>query len=143
MTDLRSTLLGAALVTFSALPPATASATEVAAPSEYALTLATCHGRYSALLEASWLSGHMTEAVRLRRDLLAAMSNALVAAETMPRPLWLALLNHRVSVKSQTKTLLSTAEFSADPRRKRLATAQVHRLITACDGFLIGLTRRL
>ena len=104
---------------------------------DHVLTLAICHGRYTAVLENGWLIGGEDTAVLLRRDYIAAMMEALILDEKEDRSVALALVSHRVKAKSQARRLLSAAQFSQDARRKRLALAQLRQHLGSCDLLMI------
>lgn len=107
-------------------------------PTEEALTLATCHGRYAAVLEHAWLMQDNIEAARLRRDLFAAMLEALTRDASDGPALEGALLNFRLTEKQATAHLLTTARFGTDPRRARMAAGLLGRQLDACDRLVMG-----
>ncbi|SMX43552.1 hypothetical protein [Maliponia aquimaris] len=107
-------------------------------PTDEALTLAACHGRYSAVLEHAWLMQDDTEvAARLRRDLFAAMLDALTRDGSDGPALEGALLNFRLTEKQATIHLLTTARFGTDPRRARHAATLLGRQLDACDRLVM------
>jgi len=120
------------------LAPTSGAFANAAVPSDDALSLASCHGRYTAVIENTWLTGDTSDGARMRRDVIAAMMNALVAEHEEPQPLKLVLLNHRIAEKMATKSLLSAAQFDKSPRRQKLAHAQLRRMLSACDYILLG-----
>jgi hypothetical protein len=106
-------------------------------PPDHALTLATCHGRYSAVLDNGWLFQGDDSALRLRRDFINAMMEAFIAEVPDERSFSTALLSQRILARSQTRRLLSAAQFGQDARRKRLALGQLHQTLATCDLLII------
>lgn len=105
--------------------------------------LASCQGRYTATLAESWLTGGMSDAIRLRRDLLGAMLEALTASDADPDALRKARLSDSIAARARTRALLAAARYGKDPRRKQLALSQLQREIRACDTLLLGARRSL
>ncbi|MGP6086610.1 hypothetical protein [Antarctobacter jejuensis] len=118
----------------SALPAA-----ENAAPSDEALMLSACRGRYTALLEHAWLMQDNIEAVRMRRDLFAAMQTALLRDAPEQFRMERALLSFRIAQKRVAANLLNTARFHTDQRRARYALGQITQQLKQCDRLVIGL----
>ncbi|GAA4223341.1 hypothetical protein GCM10022290_24200 [Sagittula marina] len=121
-----------------ALMPGLASAATGPPPPEGALNLAACHGFYTAVVEHSRLVATENDAARLRRDMLAAMMNALLAEQVENRSYKVALMQSRVRARSQMRNLFRNADFDSDPRRNRIAKGQIRRSLRACDSLMIG-----
>lgn len=113
-------------------------ADETPSPSEEALTLAACRARYTAVLEHAWLMQDNVEAARMRRDLFAAMLDAVINAAPDRRQIERQLLTFRIRQKRAATDLLMTARFGTDDRRARFALNQIKRQLTLCDRLVIG-----
>lgn len=118
--------------------PAASAATDPPGPSDGALTLATCHGRYTAVMEHARLMGDGADAAAFRRDLLEAMMNAYLAEHAEDRAYSITMMSHRINARAQLRSLFATAAFNGDTRRRRLATGGILRQIAACDSLVIG-----
>lgn len=119
-------------------PFAARAATDRPAPSEEALTLATCHGRYTAAMEHARLMGDGADAAAFRRDWLEALMNAHLAEFADDRAYSIALMSHRVNARAELRTLFATAAFNGDLRRRSLAAGGIQRQLAACDSLVIG-----
>ncbi len=134
MNGLRTNLATLFLLLGSAL-----SAAETVTPSDEALMLSACRGRYSALLEHAWLMQGNIEAVRMRRNLFAAMQTALLLDAPDRVRLERKLLSFRIAQKRAAANLLNTARFNADKRRAGYALGQITQKLRQCDRVVIGL----
>ncbi|MBP0484236.1 hypothetical protein [Sagittula salina] len=121
-----------------ALAAAPTSAAEGPRPSDQALTLATCHGRYMATVEHSRLVATENDAAKLRLGWLEAMMNAIAQEFLDHRSYGIELMRNRVNARAEMRSLFSTAEFDGDPRRRRLASAQIRRNLAGCDALFLG-----
>ena len=105
---------------------------------DLAQAFAACVGRYSASLEHSWLVGLSGDEARTRREtfrtLLEAVEPDARAAGMRPSD----LLGYRINAKMAQAQLLSAAQYSDDPRRKRIAIARARSQMRACELLLIG-----
>lgn len=134
MNGLRTYLATLLLCLGSALPAA-----ETVTPSDDSLMLAACRGRYTALLEHAWLMQHNVEAVRMRRDLFAAMQAALLHDAPERFRLERHLLSFRIEQKRAAAHLLTTARFGTDDRRAHHALGRITQQLRQCDRLVIGL----
>ena len=110
-------------------------------PSAEAVALAACRGRYTAALEDAWLVGINVEAIRMRRDLFAAMLDALTGDTAATASMNRHLLSQRIAQKNAAARLLDAARFGADPRRARHARILIAQQLATCDGLLLDRTR--
>jgi hypothetical protein len=124
----------ALLVVCMASAPLTAAR---AGSSDQAMDLTACRARYTAVLEHSWLVGGNTDAMRMRRDMFAALVDALTPDATQGTELERRLLHFRVQQKHVAAQLLTTARFGTDPRRARYALSTIVRQMQACDRMLM------
>jgi len=128
----RYVLLG--LVCLAPVPPAKAEP----APSDEAMTLAACRGRYTAVLEHAWLMNDNIEAARMRRDLFAAMLDAQTRPDPNRHQLERQLLSQRITQKQAMSHLLNNARFASDPRRAQHALKLVSQRLATCDRLVVG-----
>ena len=96
--------------------------------------LATCTGRFSALIEFQWLTQDPgSDATKVRRDAMAALLDAAMAPNEAVRTMAL-----RVEAKQATAALLRAGQFGRDPVRAHWARQQAGRMLAACANLMIS-----
>lgn len=132
MTALHATPALAALWLGTAL-----AAADAPLPDELHM-LAICEARYAAVVRHSWLVRDGSEAAAMRRDLFAAMADALVAPAPDRARLERDLILLRLSERNRTSRLLDSARHGSDARHSRIARGRVSQVLATCDRIAIG-----
>lgn len=102
--------------------------------------LTTCEARYSALVRNTWLVQDSADGATLRRDLFAAMADALLETQPEAAALERGLLSLRISERQDMSRLLDTIHFGTDARRGRIALGMMGQRLAACDRLLLDRT---
>lgn len=99
--------------------------------------IAVCLGRYIAQIDRAQMHGELASEMRERQTSFRELFDAIVPTAADDRETFSAMVGQRMRAKRAHSELLRTAADAANPRRARLAAAQISGQIATCEGLLL------